>query len=341
MFIKIKSNLHFHYFLFVLTILFFLNGFNLKAETGNNDSIPNPLNTGISFEKQISIIQTMNETQLNELVDQLMKKDSISSELLTAINIATCNVNQKENDTLPLFSSSELYESWCADNLFLEYNNANKTKALKDTTFTLVLKNENHNDYKHPFNGPITSSYGWRKGTMHKGVDIDLLKGDTVAAAFDGIVRYAKRGGGYGNVVVVRHFNGLETVYAHLSQINVVPDQYVNAGDLIGLGGSTGHSTGAHLHFEVRLKGVAINPKYLISFADQSLVSDEFTIKKNKSGIAAYTKKSKFYTVAKGDNLYVIAKKLKMKPAAIREMNNLYTKKVYLKPGQQICIGFN
>ncbi len=344
MLLKHQSVPYFNLILFTFTLLFLLNTIALKAITGNNDSIPSPFNTEFTFEKQISIIQTMNENQLNNLVDQLMKKDSIPTELLTAINIAACNVNQKEskNDTLSLFSSSELYEGWSADKLFSEYNNANKTKTnIRDTTFTLVLNKDEHKDYKHPFNGPITSSYGWRKGTMHKGVDIDLLKGDTVLAAFDGIVRYAKRGGGYGNVVIVRHFNGLETVYAHLSKINVVPDQYVSAGDLIGLGGSTGHSTGAHLHFEVRLKGIAINPKYLISFSDQSLVSEEFIIKKTKSGIAAYTPNTKFYTVVKGDNLYVIAKKLKLKPAAIREMNNFYAKKVSLKPGQQICVGFN
>jgi murein DD-endopeptidase MepM/ murein hydrolase activator NlpD len=344
MLFKHQSVLYFNLVFFTFALLFFSNIITLKALTGNNDSISSPFNTEYTFEKQISIIQTMNEYQLNNLVDQLMKKDSIPIELLTAINIAACNVNQKEskNDTLPLFSSTELYEGWSADKLFSEYNNSNKAKTnIKDTTFTLVLNCDEHKDYKHPFNGPITSSYGWRKGTMHKGIDIDLLKGDTVSAAFDGIVRYAKRGGGYGNVVIVRHFNGLETVYAHLSKINVVPDQYVSSGDLIGLGGSTGHSTGAHLHFEVRLKGVAINPKYLISFDEQNLVSDEFIIKKTKSGIAAYTPKSKFYTVAKGDNLYVIAKKLKLKPGAIREMNNLYAKKLYLKPGQQICVGLN
>jgi murein DD-endopeptidase MepM/ murein hydrolase activator NlpD len=324
----------------VFVLLFCVNIHSLKALTGDNDSIPALFSTDITFEKQISILQTMSEVQLNDLIDQLMKKDSIPTKLLTAINIATCNISQKENvnETLLLFSSTELYESWNADKLFSEYN---KQKQATDTTFTIVLQSGEHNDYKHPFNGPITSSYGWRKGEMHKGIDIDLEKGDTVSAAFDGIVRYAKRGGGYGNVVIVRHFNGLETVYAHLSKINVVPDQYVSAGDLIGLGGSTGHSTGAHLHFEVRLKGIAINPKHLISFPDQNLVSNEFIVKKTKTGIAAYTQNSKFYTVKKGDNIYVIAKKLKIKTAAIREMNNLYSKHVYLKPGQQICIGLD
>lgn len=102
------------------------------------------------------------------------------------------------------------------------------------------------------------------------------------------MVRFAKRFGGFGNVVIIRHYNGLETVYAHLWKIKVKPGDIVTAGQVIGLGGSTGHSTGRHLHFEVRFKGVPINPKYLISLQDQKLLCSELTIKKSKWGIAAF-----------------------------------------------------
>lgn len=118
-----------------------------------------------------------------------------------------------------------------------------------------------------PIKGQITSPFGWRKRRMHKGVDIKLYTGDTVRAAFDGrvrICRFERRG--YGNYYVIRHENGLETIYGHLSKHIVKPDQYVKAGQAIGLGGSTGRSTGPHLHFEMRYMGVALDPSELINF---------------------------------------------------------------------------
>lgn len=116
-----------------------------------------------------------------------------------------------------------------------------------------------------PIKGRINSPYGWRKKRMHKGVDIKLFVGDTVRAAFDGRVRirkYEKRG--YGYYYVIRHDNGLETIYGHLSKQIVAQDAYVKAGQAIGLGGSTGRSTGPHLHFEMRFMGIALDPSELI-----------------------------------------------------------------------------
>lgn len=118
-----------------------------------------------------------------------------------------------------------------------------------------------------PIKGQITSPFGWRKRRMHKGVDIKLYVGDTVRAAFDGrvrICRFERRG--YGNYYVIRHENGLETIYGHLSKHIVKADQYVKAGQAIGLGGSTGRSTGPHLHFEMRHMGVALDPSDIINF---------------------------------------------------------------------------
>ena len=192
-------------------------------------------------------------------------------------------------------------------------------------------------DYFHPFNGPMTSGFGWRDSAQHNGVDIDLNKGDKVCAAFDGMVRVAKRYGGFGNVVIVRHYNGLETVYAHLSKLKVKPGQVIIAGQVVGLGGSTGHSTGSHLHFEVRFKGVPINPKYLISFKEQKILCNEITIKKTKWGLAAYPAGEKEHIVEKGDTVFELAKRYATTTVSIRQMNGL-TGKVRLKPGQVICI---
>ncbi len=121
-----------------------------------------------------------------------------------------------------------------------------------------------------PVDGPVTSRYGWRRGRAHKGIDIDLRTGDNVRVAMDGKVRYAKYNGGLGKVVVVRHYNGLETFYAHLSKILVKPGDYVYSGQVIGKGGNTGRSRGSHLHFEARYMNQAINPEYLFGLAEKT-----------------------------------------------------------------------
>lgn len=117
-----------------------------------------------------------------------------------------------------------------------------------------------------PVYGKVTSRYGWRRGRAHKGIDIDLVTGDNVRAIMDGKVRFAKYYGAFGNVVVVRHANGLETIYAHLSKILVKPNTFLKSGQVVGKGGNTGRSTGSHLHFEVRYMNQSINPEYLFDF---------------------------------------------------------------------------
>jgi murein DD-endopeptidase MepM/ murein hydrolase activator NlpD len=128
-----------------------------------------------------------------------------------------------------------------------------------------------------PVLGTVSSGFGWRWGHAHQGVDINLKHGDTVMAAFDGVVRMSRWYYGYGNCVVVRHHNGLETLYGHLSKLSVKPGDLVNAGQTLGLGGSTGHSTGPHLHFETRFMGRAFNPEQLIDFKKDSLLKDTLT----------------------------------------------------------------
>ena len=118
----------------------------------------------------------------------------------------------------------------------------------------------------------VTSRFGWRKGRAHKGIDIDLVTGDSVVSMFDGIVRFAKYNSGHGRTVIVRHFNGLETVYAHLSKYAVKENDTVKKGALLGKGGTSGNARGSHLHLVINYKGVAINPEYLFDFGDQNHV---------------------------------------------------------------------
>jgi murein DD-endopeptidase MepM/ murein hydrolase activator NlpD len=151
-----------------------------------------------------------------------------------------------------------------------------------DDTLWLCVGDTLADEFKIPFDGYMTSHFGPRHGRAHQGIDISLKTGDLVGAAWSGKVRYAKfNKGGYGNLVVIRHYNGLETFYAHLSKLLVVPNQEVKAGDIIGLGGNTGHSFGAHLHFEVRFYDIPINPEYIIDFANKNVKDENLLVHKD------------------------------------------------------------
>lgn len=139
-----------------------------------------------------------------------------------------------------------------------------------------------------PIKNIITSPYGWRArwNRPHRGVDILLRTGDPVRACFSGVVRIARPLGGYGNTVVLRHENGLETLYGHLSKILVKPRQVVKAGDIIGLGGNTGRSTGPHLHFEVRFQYEPFDPEWLLDFKSYGLRTRRLHLDKTYFGIS-------------------------------------------------------
>ena len=132
-----------------------------------------------------------------------------------------------------------------------------------------------------PYRGEIRSGFGRRNGKYHSGIDIPCCKGAPVKAAFDGRVRISVMTGGYGNLVVIRHENGLETYYGHLSERKVKAGDWVRAGDVIGLGGSTGYATGCHLHFEVRYKGYAFDPMWIADFETGKLRSTVFVLKRS------------------------------------------------------------
>ncbi len=205
--------------------------------------------------------------------------------------------------------------------------------------------------YHHPANYRITSNYGYRHRRMHRGVDLGYPEGTPVAAAWDGIVRISKgtaNTGGYGNLVVIRHDNGLETYYGHLSRRLVNPGQMVKAGDIIGLGGNTGRSYGSHLHFEVRYLGNDINPCRLIDF-------DNFKTKFDTLYISGYTvsvpnptqqveqpakpkpqTSAQYYKVRKGDNLGRIAAKYHTTVSKIKKLNHLRSD--FIREGQRLRV---
>lgn len=137
-------------------------------------------------------------------------------------------------------------------------------------------------EFHYPIAGMVRSKYGPRKRRSHNGVDIPLRTGDPIYATFDGKVRYSKYNtGGYGYLVIVRHKNGLETWYAHLCRPNVNQNDYVKAGQVIGFGGSTGRSTGPHLHYEIRYQDQTFDPEFLIDFPNGQLKTETFALEKS------------------------------------------------------------
>ena len=190
-------------------------------------------------------------------------------------------------------------------------------------------------------NTKITSKFGPRRRRMHNGIDVKVYIGDTIRSAFSGkvrMVKYERRG--YGQYVVIRHDNGLETVYGHLSKQLVKEDQYVEAGDVIGLGGNTGRSTGSHLHFETRFLGQAINPALLFDFEKQDIVADSYMFKKGnnryrRTNTTAYASNGdiQYYKVRTGDSLSRIAQKTGTSIDALCKLNKI-SRRTTLRIGQ-------
>ena len=177
----------------------------------------------------------------------------------------------------------------------------------------------------------ITSPFGPRWRRMHNGLDLKVNIGDTIVAAFDGkvrIVKYERRG--YGKYVVIRHDNGLETVYGHLSKQLVEENQLVKAGEVIGLGGNTGRSTGSHLHFETRFLGIAINPIYMFDFPKQDIVADTYTFHRTKGvkragshDVEVADGTIRYHKVKSGDTLSRIAKLRGVSVSTLCKLNRI------------------
>ena len=191
-----------------------------------------------------------------------------------------------------------------------------------------------------PSPGYVTSQYGWRRYRMHKGTDIKVQIGDSIRSAWDGQVRivgWDPRG--YGYFVVVRHDNGLETVYGHMSRPLVDEYERVTAGYVLGLGGNTGRSTGSHLHFEIRYLGEAINPENFINFTSGELKNKEEYVIGVKAMKQARAEQAamKYHKVRSGDTLSGIAKKYGTTVKKLCQLNKIKETKI-LQIGQKIRV---
>lgn len=285
--------------------------------------------------------------------DLLARQAPIDRKMKAVDSVALFRLIQYEQMESP---AADLYQDW--ENFY-----AHRATAVPDS-FRIDLRN-----FCMPTDSRVlTSNFGSRWGRQHKGLDIKVYIGDTIRAAFSGkvrVVRYEAKG--YGNYVVIRHHNGLETIYGHMSKHLVAPDQEVKAGDPIGLGGNTGRSTGSHLHFETRLCGVALNPALMFDFRNQDVVDDYYMFRKSTypkesaqatrlrgvSGsvlaqedrlddptastavatTAQRTVSTRLHKVQKGETLTSIARKRHTTVAAICKLNRI-NKNTRLKLGQ-------
>lgn len=230
-----------------------------------------------------------------------------------------------------------------SDYIFTEYwdtVSVHSYRALPDSllhlpvTLTLV---DTASTFSMPCDAPLGSPYGPRRRRMHAGVDLPFPTGTPVRAAFDGQVRYASyNSGGYGFLVVIRHLNGLETYYGHLSRFKCNVGDWVRAGDVIALGGSTGRSTGPHLHFETRYMSQPFDPCWIFDFDKKQLREEQFCLKKEylnrgaayrhyvKTGNAVAPEMAvAYHTVRKGDSLSRIAAKYHTSVRALCRLNGI------------------
>lgn len=299
----------------------------------------------------ISMLLAVTSTTANAQ-DLLARQAPVDRKMAAVDTIMLRNITMREELESP---SADLYANW--DNKY-----AHRATELPET-YKIDLRH-----FTMPTTSRvITSNFGSRWGRQHKGLDIKVYIGDTIRAAFSGkvrIVRYER--GGYGKYIVIRHNNGLETIYGHLSEQLVEENQEVRSGEVIGLGGNTGRSTGSHLHFETRLCGVALNPALMFDFRAQDVTGDYYAFNKetydnestnatrlrgkqdsstyastnssddyatNKRTTSGLTDQISYHKVKKGETLDRIAKKRGVTVEKICKLNHI-TKTMRLRPGQ-------
>lgn len=299
----------------------------------------------------ISMLLAVTSTTANAQ-DLLARQAPVDRKMAAVDTIMLRNITMREELESP---SADLYDNW--DNKY-----AHRATELPET-YKIDLRH-----FTMPTTSRvITSNFGSRWGRQHKGLDIKVYIGDTIRAAFSGKVRIVRyEAGGYGKYIVIRHNNGLETIYGHLSKQLVEENQEVRSGEVIGLGGNTGRSTGSHLHFETRLCGVALNPALMFDFRAQDVTGDYYAFNKetydnestnatrlrgkqdsstyastnssddyatNKRTTSGLTDQISYHKVKKGETLERIAKKRGVTVEKICKLNHI-TKTMRLRPGQ-------
>ncbi len=244
--------------------------------------------------------------------------DSVEQEIFTRTSAETMDYILKnklyEPDSAAIFGTT-----WDSIELF-GYGGSNFENCRDTLAIPLLAKDT----FFIPVQGRIFGEFTWRGARMHSGVDIDLKTGDPVVAAFSGKVRKAYYNpGGYGYMIILRHRNGLETYYAHLSRMLVAEGQWVDAGDTIALGGSTGRSTAPHLHWEVRYKDNAFNPRMIADFENSKLVTDTLILTPADFKHVKELTEAKYHYIKQGDTLWAISRKYGVSVAKLCSLNGI------------------
>jgi len=273
----------------------------------------------------------------NTKVDTTHNRNNLINDSTIFSSNDTIYIDQQEGefqdylDTLMLEVDTFYWDNKMINSGRFDFNN------MKDTIVIPLVDTCKHcMHYCHPFKNYVSCGFGPRRYIFHYGVDIKLYKGDPVCAMFDGIVRvtkYDRRG--YGKVVVIRHPSGLETIYGHLSKVLVSPNQAVKSGEIIGLGGNSGRSTGSHLHFEIRYRGEPFDPNCFIDFENYRLKTDTLILTKANFEYLVELRKAKYHTIRKGETLSHIAYKYHTSVSKLCKLNRI-SKRTLLRPGQKI-----
>lgn len=265
--------------------------------------------------KTTTLIATLIITSINASAQDLLARQAPIDRKLKAVDSLALQKQLKAE--LSKYPACNLYPTWDNERVHV-YGDATTvpdTFRIDLTGFCMPTPSTR-----------ITSQFGPRWRRMHNGLDVKVNIGDTIVSAFDGKVRVAKyERKGYGKYVVIRHENGLETIYGHLSKQLVQTDQVVKAGQPIGLGGNTGRSTGPHLHFETRFVGIALNPVLMFDFPHQDVTADSYLFVKKKA--------PQYYRVKKGDCLSKIATRNGVSINTLCKLNHI-TRNTILRPGQ-------
>ena len=250
-----------------------------------------------------------------EIGSQELMADAVDVISQLKIHLEELYLEEELSNEDDLYPADDLYGIWNSERV-----NPYASIVTIPDSFSIDVSN-----YVAPTEGYVTSKFGPRRRRFHYGIDLKVQIGDTIRAAFDGKVRvksYERRG--YGYYLVLRHNNGLETVYGHLSEFLVDTDNTVRAGQPIALGGNTGRSTGPHLHFETRFLGMAINPALIIDFQNYVPIHDVYVFNKTKSSAGKYQNGNlAYHRVRKGDTLGKIARKYGVSVKTLCRLNNI------------------
>ncbi len=350
------------------------------AEVAVNGGEQTPTNVAESGDSATAITETMTVTATTESATKSTTTNDTNTLPAKPVQVAPVRkIEEMVVDTLPTVNEalkivlyndntwryvrdrsvrqdSTVFEKYWSTTEISPYREVPLTSLPISVVIPLV---DSLKSYHYPYQGRIISRYGPRRGRNHNGVDIPLKEGSPIYATFDGRVRYAQNSRtGYGNLVIIRHDNGLETYMGHLSKISVKTGDWVTAGQIVGEGGSTGRSTGPHLHFETRYCGQSFDPERLIDFNTGMLRRETFLLKRKFFDIyskydqnfedeianeeddkreAAELAARRYYKVRSGDTLSGIAVKYGTTVTRICQLNGI-NRNAILKVGKTLRV---